>query len=178
MMDRPARSAYEDTSVPVSRSLGEIEERLGRHGISDLRWTRASAALMLEFNLPLRTPKGHEVVRDRRGGNPRRVPTYEVRAVVGIRIQAPWSDDEKDKRRVARVLAWYVKSKLEVVEAGVLAPEEVFLPHVMIGDGRRIWDAVRPELEEAIKQGRDLTIDMLGTTTQSLRALPKPKDRT
>lgn len=143
--------AYTDTKVPVAQSRHAIEELLEKRGVQDRRVTTTAALFALDFNWPLRDERG------------------KVRTVLGVRIVAPWPADERERRRMARVLFWHLKSKLEAVESGLLSFEEEFMPHLTLGRaGPRVWDDFKPRLEEAIREQRPLDQDLLGT---SLRAL-------
>lgn len=144
-------ASYSDTKVPVAQSRSAIEDLLERRGVRDRRVTTTSTLFALDFNWPLRDKKG------------------ALRTVLGVRIVAPWPDDERERRRMARVLYWHLKSKLEAVESGLVAFEEEFLPHLTLGRaGPRVYDDFKPALEEAIREGRSLDHDLMGT---SLRAL-------
>jgi hypothetical protein len=144
-------SAYADTKVPVAQTTRAIEDLLERRGVTDRRTTTTAALFALDFNWPLRDAKG------------------ALRTILGVRMVAPWPNDERERRRMARVLYWHLKSKLEAVESGLLSFEEEFLPHLTLGRaGPRVWDDAKPAIEEAIKSGRELGHDMLGP---SLRAL-------
>lgn len=143
---------YGDTRVPVAQSRAAIEELLEKRAVTDRRITTTATLFALDFNWPLREPGRRE-----------------IRALLGVRIVAPWPADEKARRRMARVLFWHLKSKLEAVESGLLSFEEEFMPHLTLGRaGPRVWDDFKPRLEEAIRDGRPLDQDLLGT---SLRAL-------
>jgi hypothetical protein len=145
-------SAYESTRVPVPQSRREIEGLLEKRGVRDYRVTTSGALFALDFNWPL---------KDRRG---------QVRAILGVRLVSPWPDDDKQRRRMARVLYWHLKSKLETVEAGLLSFEEEFLPHLTLGRaGPRVWDDAKPAIEAAIAKGQDLSHDLMGTSRRALQ---------
>lgn len=142
---------YGDTKVPVAQSRAAIEDLLEKRGVRDRRVTTTATLFALDFNWPL---------RDKKGG---------LRTVLGVRIVAPWPEDEKQRRRMARVLYWHLKSKLEAVEAGLLSFEEEFLPHLTLGRaGPRVWDDAKPAIEEAIAAGKDLSHDLMGGALRAL----------
>jgi hypothetical protein len=147
--------AYAETRVPIPQSRTAIEGLLEKRGVRDFRVTTTASLFALDFNWPL---------KDKRGG---------LRTILGVRIVAPWPENERARRRMARVLYWHLKSKLEAVEAGLLSFEEEFLPHLTLGRaGPRVWDDARPAIEEAIKEGRDLSHDLLGTSFRALQLPP------
>lgn len=176
--------AYDDTKIPVSRSKGQIEELLAARGVTDTRFTTTATLFAVEFNWPLQEKIGEcpgsgaacwAKAGKWHGNNAKPHPITKVVGVLGVRMVAPWPADEREQRRIARVVMWHLKTKLETVEAGVLTFSEEFLPHLTLGRGRRVWDEFRPRLEAAIADGRDLSVAMepiAGETAQ--RALPDP----
>lgn len=144
--------AYAGTRVGVPQSRSEIERLLEKRGVRDFRVTTSGSLFALDFNWPLKDERGR------------------VRTVLGVRIVAPWpQDDEKRRRQMARVLYWHLKSKLEAVEAGLLSFEEEFLPHLTLGRaGPRVWDDAKPMIEEAIREGKDLSHDLMGSSRRAL----------
>jgi hypothetical protein len=154
-------TAYGKTRVAVGQTEGAIKQMLAKRGVTDTRFTTTSALFALEFNWALR----HGKRRD-----------SPVRSILGVRIVAPWSADEREQRRIARVLYWHLKSKLEVVESGVLAFEEEFLPHLTLGRGRTVYDTFKPMLDAAIAERKDLAVVMETITGQTIHeALPPPR---
>lgn len=143
--------AYGTTKVPVAQSRTAIEALLEQRGVRDFRVTTSAAVFALDFNWPLADDRGR------------------LRTVLGVRIVSPWPDDDKLRRRMARVLYWHLKSKLEAVEAGLISFEEEFLPHLTLGRaGPRVWDDAKPAIEDAIREGRDLSHDLMGSAMRAL----------
>jgi hypothetical protein len=148
---RRSSRAYEGTDVPVTRSLAGLEDLLERRGVTDRRVTRTASLLAIDFNWPL--------MDERR----------KVRALLGVRMVVPWPADERERRRMARLIFWHLKSKLEAVEAGLLTFEEEFLPHLTLGRaGPRVWDDAKPAIEAAIREGKDLSHDLMGGALRAL----------
>ena len=177
--DAVTAKPYEGTEVSVGKSQGQIDDMLSRRGITDIRWTTTTALKVLEFHhalwgSPLDPPQWtkdgrmcsqHGVVHRSGYGHKLR----SLRAVLGVRIVVAWTDEEKEQRRLMRLLFWMLKSKFEIVDAGLAVFEEEFMPHLTLGQGRRMWDAFRPELERRIEEGMDLSA---GIGEDALRALP------
>ena len=81
---------------------------------------------------------------------------------------------EKEQRRIARVLFWHIKSKLEIVESGAITFEQEFMPHLTLGRGRTVYDEFKPMLDAAIDEKRDLSVAMEGITGMAMhKALPE-----
>jgi hypothetical protein len=175
---------YEGTEVSIEKTQGQIDTLLSEHKITDIRWTSTSALKVLEFHHVT-----HERVVDSRGseewcynrvgcatpqfagGRHHTHVKYRIKAVLGVRIVLVWpADDERERRRLMRVLWWMLKSKFEIVDAGLVVFEEEFMPHLTLGQGRRLWDAFKPELERRIEEGQDLSAG-IGDEAGTLKAL-------
>lgn len=166
-------SPYGDTSVSIAQSKANVEALLEKYGVVDVRWTQSgsSSVFAIEFNFPVkRTLVGKERVTPRKW-----IDKYRVDLIAGVRLQIPWPANDREQRRLARVLYWHLKSKLEAVEAGLVAFEEEFLPHLHIGSGRTMYAALAPMLERARETG-DLSIGM-GQELHALRALGSGEER-
>lgn len=154
---------YEGTSVSAEKTQGQIDELLREHKISDIRWTTTMALKALEFH--------HALIEQKRPCSWRRGYCHQhyssssddakhertVRAVLGVRIVVGWSHQEDERRRLMRVLWWMLKSKFEIVDAGLVVFEEEFMPHLTLGRGRRVYDDFKVSLEDAIARGADLS---------------------
>ena len=168
----PSGKAYAGTEIGVGSSQGSIEDLLGERGVIDVRWTQTAVLKILEFSFPLREvvkPARIKTVHRYGGSSYTRTlepAEYKVRAVLGVRIVLSWLQDPREQRRLMRVLYWMLKSKFEIIDAGLAVFEEEFLPHLTLGRGRRVFDDFAPRLEAAIrKSGGDLT-DGIGVAGQ------------
>jgi hypothetical protein len=171
--------SYENTSVPVERSAAGIETLLRERGVTDTRVTRTASLAIIEFNWPIREKKAkcNGTYYSNACGNNKKHPAhivYDVKHVLGVRMVAPWATDEREQRRIMRVLYWHLKTKLETVEAGVVTFAEEFMPHLTLGRGRRVWDEFAPRLAAAVARSEDMAIDLEGATVDTIqRALPE-----
>ena len=157
---------YEGTVVTVGKSQGEIDDMLTRRGITDIRWTTTNSLKVLEFHHALKGEKlgnchGTTYTKCEVTGSYHKSwmnhPVFRIRSVLGVRIVVAWTIDEKEQRRLMRLLYWMLKSKFEIVDAGLVVFEEEFMPHLTLGQGRRMWDSFKPHLEEQIAAGKDLS---------------------
>jgi hypothetical protein len=163
--------AYAETRVPVAQSRRDIEGLLEKRGVRDYRVTTSGALFALDFNWPLReTCTFRSDSYCTRHHSWHKAADAPLRTILGVRIVSPWPEnDEKERRRMARVLYWHLKAKLEAVESGLLSFEEEFLPHLTLGRaGPRVWDDAKPAIEAAIENGRDLSHDLMGTSKRAL----------
>lgn len=155
--------AYENTTVPVERSQGELRKLLGSHGAGrfefgeaidteERRWAAIGFALSgrsVRIKVPF---KLRDEVAIRRKLTRARSKTIE---------QLRYDEDEQEAKRIWRVLAWNLKARLEAVQEGVETFEEAFLAHLVDErTGQTIY-------EQLVQHGR---ID-LGETLPQLEAV-------
>lgn len=158
--------AYKTTSVNWSRSQAELMRLLETRGAKDIRFTnvswesaergglvmkRGTFAVMIEF-FRMATLEG---------GTSGKIP---------VRIIVPnVPEDERYRNQAYRLLYWYLKSKFEAVETGLVDFEQEFLPHLIIKDKSgfvgTVWQMFKKPYEAMIGSGE----------TDLLQALPEPK---
>lgn len=142
------------TSVPVARSLGEVQKVVQRYGASGFMLGEEGPKALLAFvmdghkvqftmKLPeladfMVTPAGYE----RAPGAAKKV----------------W---EQETRRRWRALVLILKAKLEAVESEVATFEEEFMAYLVAPDGRTMGEAILPQLEEARAAGKMTTSFLL-----------------
>ena len=125
---RPRRP-YEDTSVSTGDSMTQLDKLLSAAGIAVTRWTTRVDAICFEFQ-----PK--------EGGEGFRIE-------VPIPPAEPGRDSEQARRQAFRLLFWYVKSKLEAVDAGLADWRTEFLAYMITGPKTVFVHHV----DEAVKRG-------------------------
>ena len=137
----PARTPYQDTSVPIERSKEQIREALRAAGARGMQleetWDE-EPRILVRFLWAV----GEDydaVVRVRLEAKPLPV---ERGARGGWRVSP-----EQRERQAWRALAWYLKTMLEAATFGLLRFEDVFLSFVESENGQTIGEAVIPMLE-------------------------------
>jgi hypothetical protein len=132
----------EGTSVPVSRTRGEIEALVEKYGARNFvsGWTDTTAGISFAIHGRLVRFELH-------------MPTMEVAKRKVFRrytwIEATeaqcqkWMDAEK--RRLWRCLLLAIKAKLEVVESGIATFEQEFLGHIVTAENMTIYEALRTQ---------------------------------
>lgn len=135
------------TGVSPERSKMEIERTLVRYGASEFiyaaRPDRAAIQFKFEgriirFLLPL---KGWQDFRTSEKGRTRRDGA----------AQHAW---ELDVRRRFRALALVLKAKLEAVEGGITTLEEEFYAHVLLPNGKTVYEETRGSVAVAYETGK------------------------
>lgn len=111
--------AYEDTNVPKARSQEQIEKMLRKFGVQAVRFTSFPSYATLEF------------VRKEKDG---RLSPYRIVVKPKVQSYARYPDKELDRaeRQVWRVAYWWLKSKIEAIDFGLVEFQEDFLPYLMV----------------------------------------------
>ena len=140
------------TSVPIERSRQKIEELLTRFGATDIGvFTRfgvkvevcfAIKGCYFRFTLPLPTMETREVKFLPSGS--RRSPS-QCEVVLHQLTRARW-----------RALALTIKSFQVGIEAGLFSFDQIFMPYIVCGDNRTIYEGLLPVIEDNLKAGRAL----------------------
>lgn len=144
--------AYRDTPVNWSVTQGQINKLLNQHDIEDIQYTTISAntaaqgglkmdagavAIMLVFQKSVKLPDGGS-------GN------------IPVRIIVP-NVHEGELNQHYRLMFWYIKSKFEAIDSGLVEFAEEFMAHLQITDKHgigRMWDRFRRGFYKAIGNGQ------------------------
>lgn len=137
----------EGTEVPVERSREALHKLLRQHGATEMAFASGE--------------RGHSKVGFKIDG---RLYAVEVPRIDVSRLRVPSgplgslearrsSVIEAEERRLWRCLLLIVKAKLEAAKNGISTVEDEFLAHVVMADGRRLGDALRPKIEELARSG-------------------------
>lgn len=136
-----------DTSVPVERSRAELERTLQRYGATAFGYMteQTRAVVMFEahgrrirFDLPLPDRQDRRFTHHSRGA---RTPAQ---------AQEQW---EQACRQRWRALNLVVKAKLEAVEAQISEFEEEFASWIVLPNGTKVGDWLRPQIAHAYDTG-------------------------
>jgi len=143
----PRRYAQE-TTVSVGKSRGEIDDLLRSWGCDAIRWTDsfATGQVSIEFiwkredvayhaRFSLQLPNEAELRKqaiDGRTRKPSASKFEKLRQGVG--------------RQEHRLLLLWLKAALNVVDAGIIPAEAIFLPFLVAKDGRTVAETALPRL--------------------------------
>jgi hypothetical protein len=130
---KPAARRYaQGTDVPVSKTRGEIEALLSKHGaaqiLSGIDRERRSGFVGFtlqgrQYRIPLLPRKGQH------------------------------RDPEQIEREQWRALLLIIKAKLEFVAGGLSTTEQEFLAHTVLPNGNTVGAELMPRLAEAYRTG-------------------------
>lgn len=137
------------TSVDSSASRAEIERTLTRYGAESFMygWQGSKAAVaftangrQIRFILPL-PDRNERRFTHTPAKNQRRTP------------EAAEKEYEQACRQSWRALNLVVKAKLEAVAAGIVSFEAEFLAHVVLPNGRTVFEETEAAVETAYRTG-------------------------
>ena len=152
--------AYANTVVNWGKSQADIMKLLGKYDIDEVRFTTLNAKTMNEsgfkmeddtFAIVLEFFK-HTQLSDGLGGK------------IPIKIIIPnISDDEKQKNQAFRIFYWYLKTKFEAIDSGLVEFEEEFMPHISIGKGvlSNMYQVFKDKMLPQIVSGKSADIKMI-----------------
>lgn len=144
-------NAYQKTNVNWMQTQGQIIKLLNSESIQDIQFTTISAdtarqsgltmdrdtvALMLVFQKHVKLPDG-------KSGN------------IPVRVIIP-NIHEGEMNQHYRMLFWYLKSKFEAINSGLVEFAEEFMAHLQINDKNgvgRMWDRFKRGFYNAIGNG-------------------------
>lgn len=143
--------AYEGTNVNFAVSQSQINKLLNAHEIQDIQYTtisydtatasgltmeKGTQAIMLVFQKHVKMPDGQS-------GN------------IPVRVVVPNVPPER-LNQYYRLLFWYVKSKFEAIDSGLVEFAEEFMAHLQIADKSgvsRLWDRFKRGFYKTISSG-------------------------
>lgn len=141
--------AYEQTSVTVEKSQGDIRGLLSKYGAERFSFSEGEsqgqwwvgvefihANHLVRIAAPLKAPDDDWLRAKVR------------RARTKSREEFVREHNDQEGRRIWRVIYWSLKARMEAVEEGLETFEEAFLSHIVDpGTGRTLWDGLRPHVE-------------------------------
>lgn len=127
-MSKRKRKPYSETKINWAVTQGHIQGMLEKFGVDGIQWT--SGRIEDEFILRL------AFIHESESGK------------LSCQIDVP-IPREKDRNRLTRMLYWFLKSKLEAVEAGFRDFEEEFLPYILDpAQKKTLYQIAKPQLQE------------------------------
>ncbi len=160
--------SYKNTSINWAKSQAQIMRLLEEKGIKETRFTNISyetavrggmemqentSAIMLEFFKPITLSSG-------------------VGGTVPVRIIIPnVPEEDRRKNQAYRIFYWYLKTKFEAIDTGLIEFEQEFMPHIALGKGKgvgNVWQMFKEKMLPRILKGEVSDISLLEA--------PKDKD--
>ena len=153
--------AYQSTGINWSKSQAQLMKLLEMRDIKETRFTNIfydtalraglemkedTCAIMLEFFKPTQLVNG-------------------VGGTIPIRIIIPnVPNEERKKNQAYRIFYWYLKTKFEAIDTGLIEFEQEFMPHIALGKGGGVgtmWQVFKEKMLPKIISGEASDIKML-----------------
>ena len=147
----PRRYA-EDTSVPVSRSRGQIDDLLRQWGVDAIQWSEdyqddrvtlrfvwQHRELRYSTRLSVQLPKRAELAKEAIDGRTGQPSERKLRVLLEAR-----------GRQEHRLLLLWLKAALNAVDAGIVSAEALFLPFLEGKDGRTFAEVASEHLPDLL----------------------------
>jgi len=150
-MQKRKLKSYKNTSVNWGKSQAQIGKLLDSAGISDVRFTfmQSQQSIICEFNYP-------EEIDGK---------TMNIGVRIIIRIPEH-KNPEQAKNQVHRALYYYLKSKFEALDFGLIEFMQEFMPHLIVHDkqGRTqtMYQMIAPQYEKGLISGEQKDIKLIG----------------
>lgn len=154
---------YRNTTVNWGKSQADIMKLLNSRGIADIQFTSVSHETASRGGLEME-PNTYAIVlmfqKDERIGD-------GVSGKIPVRIILPniRQDDPKALNQFYRVLFWYLKTKFEAIDTGLVEFAEEFMPHLQIqgkqGFVGRLWDQFKQNYYRALETGEQGNANLL-----------------
>ena len=139
------------TEVSVEKSRAEIETIVRRYGAEGFISGWEGARAMVQFRAQARYVRFLMTLPAR---DEERFTTFMRGSSKHKRTpEQAASQWEQACRQKWRALALMIKAKLEAVESGIVTFEQEFFPHVMMPDGRTVYEAAREQVAVAYETG-------------------------
>lgn len=140
--------AYKTTQVNWGKSQAQITKLLEQQNIKDIRFTflQSKNELICEFNYPLNIDdKDHSA---------------------GVRIILPIPDNsEKGRNQIHRALFYYLKTKFEALNFGLVEFIQEFMPHLVVfdkeGNSKTLYQIIHPQYQKGLITGNQGEIKMI-----------------
>lgn len=129
------------TKVPVARTISQIQAKLVEHGARAvmMEYGNDGRVKALSFEVPM--PNGEKL--------PIRLPV-DTEATLRV-LKRQWDERLIESKyangahayRVAwRIIKDWVEAQMSLLETEMVRMEEIFLPYVLIGEGRTIYEVM------------------------------------
>jgi len=153
------KKPYHDTKVSILKSRSDIGALLEKWGVESVQWTThgPNTALRFQFDFDEQTYTARLMVDPVEMGQPYK---HNNRGKGKLEERRKKHVDQ-ESRRLHRTLHWYVKSKLEAIDAGLETPTQAWLAAIEGPRGHTIYQEIQTKLP-SLKAGDFSTMLALG----------------
>lgn len=136
------------TTVSPSKSREEIDSLITKYGADSVAYLTEVGRAVIAFRMQgwqIRFMLQIPLVDDEEY---RFTPTMQMRT--DDAAKKAW---EQAVRQRWRALALMVKAKLEAVDSGIVTLEQEFAAHIVMPDGRTVYEHIQPQIQHAYETG-------------------------
>lgn len=144
------------TTVSPSKSREEIDSLITKYGADSVAYLTETGRAVIAFRMQGRQIRFMLQLPLEGESQFHLTPTRQVRSTDAAK--KAW---EQAVRQRWRALALMVKAKLEAVDSGIVTLEQEFAAHIVMPDGRTVYEHIQPQIEHAYETGavRPLAIE-------------------
>jgi len=140
MATKTKTRAYADTQVSAAKSMGEVMDLLEKRKATGMQWTAEGPVSTLRFRW--KTSDGVDLCARFRVEIKPPTPPRGVR----LTSEQIGKHFEQEKRRMFRVLVYFIKNLFEAVDGGLLTLEQALLPYLEDASGATVGELMAPRL--------------------------------
>ncbi len=163
LMKRLKIKNYRGTEVHWGKSQSQIMQMLADRDIRDVQFTNISWETATQAGLEM--DKGNYAIMLLFQKNMRLPDSSSGKIPVRIIIPNIDQNDARALNQYYRLLHWYLKTKFEAIDTGLVDFAEEFMPHLQItsptGGIGRVWDMFKQNYYKALGKGEQPNTMML-----------------
>lgn len=158
----PEPIAYATTEVSADKTAHEIEEMLRKHGCNKIAKEYESGHLKaiffqinthegnMPFKLPVNTEAVCRILHEKRKSAARYPYANNEIVALQARLHA------QAERTAWRIIAWWLKSQLALIQTEMVSTVELFLPYMLMGEGQTFFQQLQSDNFRALMPSPDL----------------------
>lgn len=151
---------FETTTVPPEKTAAEIEKMLQEAGalsaakqfeagkIRSMFFKIATPEGIFPFRLPVETAGVYQLMYDRKKAMD--IYRYGVPKAVEVKVHA------QAERTAWRLIHWWVKAQLGLIQAQMVEVQQVFLPYMLVGADTTLYEKLQAGGFKALGPGHDI----------------------
>jgi len=126
------------TSIEPQKTVGEIQEVLTSHGAKSILSNYDGEGKIASLSFMVNTPHGDIAIQ--LPCNPE--PVYRIlkQQYEGKIIPARFVDEHQALRVSWRIILYWVKAQMAILETEMVQMEQIFLPYMTMKDGRTLYE--------------------------------------
>lgn len=138
----------EDTKIPFERSIADVMGVIAKAGADQIGQMQSKDEFAVQFTLADRMVRFRVPFQ--------KLEDMPVKDGRGSRLSAAQREAKlaQSKRQRGRALFLVIKAKMESLESGIETFEQAFLAHVVMADGKTVYERIGGDLALEYETGR------------------------